>query len=183
MTESRISLATVRPMRAVRKATSEPLTIKSLLSYRLHVVANLLSRSAAMRYKREFDVSLWEWRTIALLGAESPLSLNELAKAAGLDKSQMSRVVSGLTERNLVARSADVADGRGVQLGLTRTGVRLYEGLMRAAAERNAIFIASLTRDERACFDGALAKLGARARELIHVERELAAKPRRPRSR
>ena len=43
-------------------------TIKELLSYRLHQVANLLSRGAEMRYRREFGVSLWEWRTVALLG-------------------------------------------------------------------------------------------------------------------
>ena len=43
--------------------------IRDLISYRLHVVANLLSRGAELRYRREFGVSLWEWRTIALLGA------------------------------------------------------------------------------------------------------------------
>lgn len=156
-----------------------PLTIKALLSYQIHVVANLLSRSAAMRYKREFDVSLWEWRTVALLGARAPQSLNELAKAAGLDKGQMSRVVSGLAERGLVLRGADQHDARGVQLTLTKAGARLYEGLMRAAAERNALFLGSLTRDERACLERALAKLGARARELIQQERSSAARPRR----
>src|SRR5262245_46915602 len=93
-------------------------TIKDLVSYRLHTVANLLSRGAAMRYRREFGVSLWEWRTIALLGAEAPQSLNALARAAGLDKSQMSRVVAGLIERGIVSRDADERDGRGVQLSL-----------------------------------------------------------------
>ena len=57
-------------------------TIKELLSYRLHQVANLLSRGAELRYRREFGVSLWEWRTVALLGAAAePQSLNELARA------------------------------------------------------------------------------------------------------
>ena len=46
--------------------------IRDLLSYRLHEVANLLSRGAELRYRREFGVSLWEWRTIALLGARRP---------------------------------------------------------------------------------------------------------------
>ena len=50
--------------------------IRDLLSYRVHVVANLLSRGAELRYRREFGVSLWEWCTIALLGAcDEPLSL------------------------------------------------------------------------------------------------------------
>jgi hypothetical protein len=69
--------------------------IRDLLSYRLHVVANLLSRGAELRYRREFGVSLWEWRTLAILGAATePLSLNHLAHAAGIHKSQMSRVAS-----------------------------------------------------------------------------------------
>ena len=49
-------------------------TIKDLLSYRLHQVANLLSRGAELRYRREFGVSLWEWRSVALLAASSHTS-------------------------------------------------------------------------------------------------------------
>jgi hypothetical protein len=50
--------------------------IRDLISYRLHVVANLLSRGAELRYRRQFGVSLWEWRTLALLGgADEPISL------------------------------------------------------------------------------------------------------------
>jgi len=163
-----------------REARGEPaLTIRDLLSYRLHVVANLLSRGAAMRYKREFGVSLWEWRTIALLGGEAPLSLNELAAAAGLDKSQMSRVVAGLVARGLVARGADETDGRGVRLALTRAGERLGEGLIRAAGERNDAFLGCLQPRERACLEGALQKLGDRARAFIQQERALGQRKRR----
>src|SRR5438067_13559250 len=95
--------------------------IQDLISYRLHTVANLLSRGAELRYRREFGVSLWEWRTLALLGAVAePLSLNHLAHAAGIHKSQMSRVVSGLANRGLVLRAADAADARGVRLTLSK---------------------------------------------------------------
>jgi DNA-binding MarR family transcriptional regulator len=163
-----------------RETRGEPaLTIRDLLSYRLHVVANLLSRGAAMRYRREFGVSLWEWRTIALLGAQAPLSLNELAAAAGLDKSQMSRVVAGLVERGLVARGADETDGRGVRLALTRNGEKLGEGLIRAAAERNDAFLGCLSPSERECLEAALKKLGDQARAFIQQEKVLAARKRK----
>jgi DNA-binding MarR family transcriptional regulator len=158
----------------LKQPRSDGITIKQLLSYRLHVVANLLSRGAAMRYKREFGMSLAEWRTIALLGEQARLSLNELARAAGLDKSQMSRVVSGLTERGFVARGADENDGRGVQLSLSQAGVRAYQGLIRAAAERNAAFLGCLTKEERDRLESALVKLGARARDFIDQEQALA---------
>ena len=155
-----------------RSSTIELPGIRDLLSYRLHVVANLLSRGAELRYRREFGVSLWEWRSIALLGgAQGALSLNELSRAAGIDKSQMSRVVSGLAARRFVLRAIDANDARGVQLTLTRAGLKLYDGLIRAAADRNDAFLDCLNARERAAFDEALAKLAARAREFIERER------------
>lgn len=148
--------------------------IRDLLSFRVHVVANLLSRGAELRYRREFGVSLWEWRTIALLGAaDEPLSLGHLARAAGIDKSQMSRVVSGLAKRRLVLRAADPGDGRGVRLTLTKTGQRLYTGLIRAAGERDALFRNCLNKGEKQAFERVLAKLAGQARALIEEERAL----------
>lgn len=148
--------------------------IRELLSYRLHVVANLLSRGAELRYRREFGVSLWEWRSIALLGAaDEPLSLGHLAHAAGIDKSQMSRVVSGLARRRIVLREAQPGDGRGVRLTLSKPGRKLYHGLIGAAAERDTAFRNCLSEKEKHVFERALTKLAGQARELIQDEKAL----------
>ena len=147
--------------------------IRELLSYRLHEVANLLSRGAELRYRREFGVSLWEWRTLALLGgAAEPLSLGHLARAAGIHKSQMSRVVSGLARRKLVVRHANAEDARGVHLTLSGSGRKLYAGLIDAAAQRDRAFRGCLTRDEKHAFDSALAKLAGQARAFIQQEKK-----------
>jgi len=147
--------------------------IRDLLSYRLHVVANLLSRGAELRYRREFGVSLWEWRTIALLGAVTePSSFNHLAHAAGVHKSQMSRVVSGLVRRRLVVREADPGDARGVHLMLSKSGRKLYEGLIAAAAERDEAFNNCLSSNEKQVLDRALSKLAGQAREFIAQEKK-----------
>ena len=148
-------------------------TIRELLSYRLHQVANLLSRGAEMRYRREFGVSLWEWRTVALLGgAGEPQSLNELARAAGMDKGQMSRVVSGLTAREIICRETDANDARGIRLSLTAPGRRLYLRLIKAAAERNSAFLGCLSARERACLEQAMVKLAREARSFIQTEKQ-----------
>ena len=147
--------------------------IRELLSYRLHEVANLLSRGAELRYRREFGVSLWEWRTVALLGAVSePLSLNHLAHAAGIHKSQMSRVVSGLTRRKIVVRDANSEDARGVHLTLSRSGRKLYEGLIAAATERDRAFRDCLTKDEKRSLERVLNKLAGQARSFIQQEKK-----------
>ena len=146
--------------------------IRDLLSYRVHMVANLLSRGAELRYRREFGVSLWEWRTIALLGAaEAALSLGHLAHAAGIDKSQMSRVVSGLAKRRLVLREAHPGDGRGIHLTLTKSGRKVYDGLIRAAAQRDTALRNCLSTTEKNVFERVLTKLAGQARELIANEK------------
>lgn len=141
-------------------------TIKDLLSWRIHRTANALSRSAALRYRQGFDVSLMEWRSIALLGDFAPLTLKELARQAGLDKGQASRVVRGLVARGLVRREVNAGDARELALRLTAAGRRLHRGLMRAARERDAAFRAVLSPEEAAALDSALGKLLAVARAL-----------------
>ncbi len=139
-------------------------TIKDLLSYRIHRLANALSRGAALRYRKEFDVSLMEWRIIALLGGFAPMTLKALARQSGLDKSLASRAVAGLVERGLVLREIGRQDAREVALRLSAAGQRMHQGLMRAALERDAAFASVLTEEERRVLDRAIIRLEAEAR-------------------
>ncbi|MBR0641493.1 winged helix-turn-helix transcriptional regulator [Roseomonas hellenica] len=164
------------------ESRSDDITIRELLSYRIHRLANALSQGAARRYRAEFDVSLMEWRTLALLGDYAPLTLKDLARHSGLDKSLASRTVSGLVERRLVTRTVGADDAREVSLRLSAAGRRVFEGLMRAARARNDVFLAALSAEERAMLDAAIDKLTAVARQQAKPEAwsEAAAAPRRP---
>ena len=152
-------------------ASAHAVTIHNLLAYHLHRVANQISRSAAMHYRREFGVSLAEWRTIALLGADGPMALTNVAREAGLLKSQMSRVVSGLVQRGLILRRTDRADGRAAHLTLSAAGRRTYTGLTKASERRNARLLACLSANERDTIFASLGKLATEARRLVSEER------------
>ncbi|MBB4699367.1 MarR family winged helix-turn-helix transcriptional regulator [Sphaerisporangium siamense] len=153
-----------------RANVRDVLPIAELLSYRLSRTSAALSRSAALRYRREFDVTLGEWRAIALIASNPTLTLNRLARRAGLDKAQMSRVVTKLTERGLVNRTA--GSGRTHQLALTEAGIEVYRGLIRAANERDATFLAVLSAQERKVLVRALDKLADLALDVERQERE-----------
>lgn len=139
------------------------------------MVGNLMSRGAALHYRRRFDVSLWEWRAIALLGAQPGRSLNELAKVVDLDKGLASRVVTALADRGIVLRRTAEHDARAIRLSLTAEGERLYKGLIKAASARNDAFLSALTPDEWNVLDRALTKLERLGRESIEEERRQAA--------
>jgi DNA-binding MarR family transcriptional regulator len=71
----------------------------------------------------------------------------------------------------VVKREADPEDARGIRLTLSRTGQRIYEGLIRAASERDAAFRGCLSRAETEVFDRALSKLAGQARQFIQREK------------
>jgi len=147
-----------------------PFGIRELISYRLSRTAGLMSRGAALRYRRELDVSLGEWRAVALLADDAPQTLIQLSRAAGLDKAQMSRVVASLTRRGLVLRELSPQSRSAVALSLTRRGREVYAGLIAAAAERDQAFRAALTPEELGVLESALDKLAAQARQFIQAE-------------
>jgi DNA-binding MarR family transcriptional regulator len=154
--------------------TADDRTIRDLLSYRIHQLANALSRGAALRYRREFDVSLMEWRIIALLGDFAPMTLTDLARQGGLDKGLASRVVSDLVARELVRREASDRDARERALSLAPAGRRVFRGLMAAARERDDLFHAALTEAERSAVDAAIRKVLAVALREAQAEQEKA---------
>lgn len=162
--------------KSARRSSRRPandISIRELISYRLSRTASLMSRGAALRYRREFDVSLGEWRALALLATGAPQSLIQLSRAAGLDKAQMSRVVTSLTDRKLVLRELSPHGGRAIELSLTKTGRETYLGLITAAAERDRAFRAALSPDELATLELALEKLADAARIFIKAESAL----------
>ena len=150
----------------VKSTVQAPSGIKDLVSYRLHVLANLSARWAQARYAQRFGLKLLEWRAMALLGGYAPQSLNQLARSAGLEKSYASRTVAGLVGRKLVASAPDDRDGRGKLFALTRPGKALYRRVFRDANERSGAWLSVLSRQERAAFMGMLGRLTEQARAL-----------------
>jgi DNA-binding MarR family transcriptional regulator len=150
----------------VNSPLPEPDGIKDLVSYRLHVLANLSARWAEARYQQRFGLRLLEWRAMALLGGYSPQSLNELARGAGLDKSYASRTVAGLIERKLVVSTPDDRDGRGKLFALTRSGKALYRKVFEDAIERSDAWLSVLAPEERGALMDMLARLTEQARAL-----------------
>jgi len=156
-----------------------PVNLKELFSYRLNRLAHVSSRIASTVNESQFGLGPRDWRIIGLLGAFSPLSLNELAHEANLDKSQASRSVSDLIERGYVNRGADATDGRGIQLSLTTKGKNLYRKVFPNSVERNEALLAVLTPDEREVLETVLDKLTGHSISMLTSLRDEPGKSRR----
>ena len=138
-----------------------------LLSNKVLTLATLLRRSASLVYRRELGLSQSEWRIVAIVGDQAPLSLSELVEIIGLDKGQMSRSVTTLVKRRILARSPDRSDSREVRIDLTPRGREVFQSLMVLALARNKELVAGLCMTELTTVFGALDRLGANASVML----------------
>lgn len=119
------------------------------LTWRLHRLTKLADRGTAAAYQAELGLGVAEGLALAAIGAFGPLSVNDLAAHAHLDKAQASRAAQMLVERELVSKSASEADARAVVLGLSRRGAALHRRVMALIERRNRDILACLNAAER----------------------------------
>jgi DNA-binding MarR family transcriptional regulator len=106
------------------------LRLQDYLPYRLSVAANAVSRLIARAYERQFGLKNPQWRLLAVLADEGPLTQQTLCGRTIMDKVTVMRAAQGLLRRRLVKRLPNAADGRSHRLIMTAAGKRLYERIV-----------------------------------------------------
>lgn len=141
-----------------------PFQLDRSVTHRLHTLSKLTDRVTQQAYLDEVGVALGEGRCLAAVGAFGPLSVNDLAGHANLNKGQASRAAQTLVEQGLVRKDAAPTDGRGVVLSLTPAGVAAWGRLQAVIARRNDEITGCLGAAELAVLDELLDRLVAHAR-------------------
>jgi DNA-binding MarR family transcriptional regulator len=125
-------------------AEQRPPAFRNLLAFHVTGTADALRRSAAIRMRREHDVSLAQLRTLAVIQFMQPVRLRDVAADASADKAQISRVVSSLVARGYVSRHVLAGDARSAHLELTDAGHEKLAAILRTAEERDRVVRAAL---------------------------------------
>ena len=142
-------------------ADTVDLDLAHFVPYRLSVLSNRVSSAIARTYSDRFDLTIPEWRCIAVLGGAQGLSAGDVALRTAMDKVQVSRAITRLVENKRVARTVDVSDARVTRLSLTAKGRAIYDEVAPLALELEAKFLDALSAAERASLDKIMAKLMA----------------------
>jgi DNA-binding MarR family transcriptional regulator len=152
---------------AKRKSpASDVLVLEDFLPYRLSVLSNRVSRAIANRYADAFDLTIPEWRVIAVLGQQPGLTATEVADATEMDKVAVSRAVAKLIVKKRIAARGDARDARRQLLRLTPEGEELHARIAPLALATESRLLATLSARERAQLDALLDRLLAAANTL-----------------
>ncbi|OQW61147.1 MAG: hypothetical protein A4S17_01975 [Proteobacteria bacterium HN_bin10] len=149
-----------------KPSPADLLVLEDFLPYRLSVLSNRVSRAIAARYAKTFDLTIPEWRVIAVLGRRPGLTAKEIAEATEMDKVAVSRAVARLIAARRVQARADATDARRQFLSLTREGESVHARIAPIALDSERRLLAALDPRERAALDGLLNRLLAAAKGL-----------------
>lgn len=138
------------------------LKLETFLPYRINVLAKRISKELARRYQDQFGITIPEWRVIAILGTEQPLSSNDIVERSQMDKAKVSRAVAGLVDRGYLAREVHPQDQRLLRLSFTDTGLALYQRVAPLALDWERQLLDCLEPAERLLLTGLLDRLDAR---------------------
>lgn len=143
---------------------AELLVLEAFLPYRLSILSNRVSRAIAKRYAEAFDLTIPEWRIIAVLGRRPGLTAKQVAEATEMDKVAVSRAVARLVAKRRVAASADEDDARRQPLMLTAAGASLHAKIAPIALDTERRLLSSLDAREQALLDTLIDRLSAAAK-------------------
>jgi DNA-binding MarR family transcriptional regulator len=142
-------------------ATAEhaPLQLERFLPYRLSILSNTISQAIADDYQSHHDISMTEWRVMAVLARYAGLSAREVAERTAMDKVAVSRALARLVAAGRVNRATHDNDKRRSVLSLTDTGWAIHDEVAPMARKREREVLAKLDAEERAWLTRILDKL------------------------
>lgn len=138
---------------------SVTLLLADFVPFRLNRLADAVSRDLSEIYRDRFHLEIPEWRVLVTIGEPGHCTAQHIASSTRMHKTRVSRAVASLEERNLIARTANSADGREMRLHLTKSGRRIYQALVPLALEREKELLSCFGVEERRAFLGALMRL------------------------
>lgn len=124
-----------------------PFQLNQFLPYQLAVAAAHVSREFSMRYRREFGLSIPEWRVLALIAFEGGVSVREIHARVDMDKTKVSRAAARLESNGLIEKRAHSEDRRLLDMRLTDKGAELFARIAPIAEAYQAELLASLGPD------------------------------------
>ncbi|WP_237561471.1 MarR family winged helix-turn-helix transcriptional regulator [Frateuria defendens] len=140
-------------------AEHAPLELERFLPYRLSILSNTISQAIADDYQRHYDLSVTEWRVMAVLARFHGLSAREVSERTAMDKVAVSRALARLVAAGRVHRATHHGDKRRSVLSLTEAGWAVHDAVAPMARSHERAVLKKLDAEERAWLVRILDKL------------------------
>lgn len=140
--------------------------------FHINLVSRLFTRFFDRRLAR-LAVNVACLPVLGALRVSSPRSQGELAELGQIGQPAMAQMLARMVKDGLVARTADMNDGRKVQFELTADAMSRMECVRAALADGNREVFDVLTDAEAAEFMSSLHKIEERLKALVEAQQNI----------
>lgn len=129
------------------------------LPYRLLLLAKMIDRATAQHVRERAEMSVAEWRVMSNVEVMGSCRASEIADAAFVDRSEVSRAVVALEGRQLIRRDPDPRNRKSSLITLTEEGRRIYSAVRKERGRIYQEWLCDLSEEERRQVDDGLRKV------------------------
>jgi DNA-binding MarR family transcriptional regulator len=139
--------------RAVRSVAREAPSLE-LDSHVFYLFTQIIGRRnlALIEKLAPLDISVPQWRILAVLQERAHCTMSELADVTTIDRTTLTRALDRMVDSGLVARRGDARDRRSVRLSLTAAGKDAFQRALPLVREQNERAFNDFSAAERAQF-------------------------------
>jgi DNA-binding MarR family transcriptional regulator len=145
-----------------RDARAAEFSLASFLPFKLGVISDSLIRIFSESYQDNYNLTIAEWRVLAIIAQYGTLSPTVIGRRAAMDKVKVSRASQSLVTKGLLRQSQDPNDGRGRLLRMTRKGAATHDGMVPLVMSLEATFFSDLSRADLALLNRLVTKITTR---------------------
>lgn len=143
------------------------LLLEDFLPYRLSLASNAVSQAIGRAYEADYELSMQEWRIVAVLAEGGELTQQEIVGRTKMDKVTVSRAARALEQRGILRRKPSSEDARSLRLSLTAEGRRIYVQVVPAAIDLEREVLKDFTARERADLEALLRRVEEAADRVL----------------
>ena len=141
--------------------------LENFLPYRLSLLTNTVSQGIANSYRDKHDITVTEWRIMAVLGRYSGLTASEVVERTAMDKVAISRAVNSLVARRLLERKTDRNDRRRRRLYIAPgRGQNVLREIVPRAQQYEQLLLQVLSCEELECLERIMSVLLDSAKKM-----------------
>lgn len=137
----------------------------------LATLTHSIMRSVAAVFEDRFGISMPEWKVLAIIAEKPGLSAVAVSRLAQMDTVAVSRAVTKLMDRDLIARELDNEDRRRTILNLSAEGRDLHDEIAPLATQLEESLLEEFTDDEKQVFEKAIKALYEKSRNFADAFR------------
>ncbi len=140
------------------------------LPFRLAVLSNFIKQATSDRLAKAHGMTGRDWRVMAIIGIEQPVTPATIAQITGIDRVTVTRAVQNLVSKGLVEKIQNQSDGRSILVQLTHEGKNHWQPMMQGMKQNGDDYRHLLTEGEFTLLLELLGKLQAHAVKQVEQQ-------------